>query len=244
MFAVESFAAYALSLLAGALSVLSPCVLPLVPIVLASAVVAHRLGPYALAAGLALSFAAMGVLLASVGISLGIDQALLQNIAAAMLTLFGIVLLSTRLQARFAIATSHISGAGQQALAHVSVDGVWGQFILGVLLGIVWTPCVGPTLGAAITLASQGQSLGRVSLQMALFGIGAGIPLMLLGSLSRQAMTRARERLLLAGKVGKQALGAVMLLLGVLIISGGDKFVQTWLVQASPDWLIRLTTTL
>ncbi len=244
MLAAESFSVFALSLLAGGLSVLSPCVLPLAPIVLASAVIAHRLGPYALAAGLALSFAAIGVLLASVGASLGIDQTLLQNVAAALLILFGIVLLSTRLQARFAIATSHISGAGQQALARVSVDGVWGQFILGLLLGIVWTPCVGPTLGAAITLASQGQSLGRVSLQMALFGIGAGIPLMLLGSLSRQAMIRARGKLLLAGKIGKQGLGAVMLLLGVLIISGSDKLVQTWLVQVSPDWLVRLTSSL
>ena len=244
MLAAESFSAYALSLLAGTLSVLSPCVLPLAPIVLASAVIAHRLGPYALAAGLALSFAAIGVLLASVGASLGIDQTVLQNIAAALLIIFGIVLLSTRLQARFATATSRISGTGQQALARVSVNGVWGQFILGLLLGIVWTPCVGPTLGAAITLASQGQSLGRVSLQMALFGIGAGIPLMLLGSLSRQAMTRARGTLLLAGKIGKQGLGAVMVLLGVLIISGGDKLVQTWLVQVSPDWLVRLTSSI
>lgn len=238
------FASYALSLLAGSLSTLSPCVLPLVPIVLATAVVAHRCGPYVLAAGLALSFTLVGVLLASIGASLGIDQTVLQNIAAVMLMLFGILLLSARLQARFATAASGLSGAGQNMIARLSLDGLPGQFVLGLLLGIVWSPCVGPTLGAAITLASQGQSLGRVTLQMALFGIGAGLPLVLLGSVSRQAMLRLRGKLMTAGKVGKQVLGAVMILLGVLIISGADKLAQTWLVEASPDWLVKLTTSL
>lgn len=241
-------ATYALSLLAGGLSTLSPCVLPLVPIVLATAVAAHRLGPFALAAGLALSFTLVGVLIASIGVSLGIDQEVLQTIAAVMLMVFGVLLLSARLQERFATATSGVSGTGQNLISRVtsrlSLDGLPGQFLLGMLLGLVWSPCVGPTLGAAITLASQGQSLGRVTLQMALFGIGAGIPLMLLGSLSRQSMMKLRGTLLAGGKLGKQILGAVMLLLGVLIISGGDKIAQTWLVQSSPDWLVRLTTSL
>jgi cytochrome c-type biogenesis protein len=235
---------YALSLAAGSLSTLSPCVLPLVPIVLATAVAAHRLGPYALAAGLTLSFSLLGVLLASIGASLGIDQEVLQRMAAAMLIAFGVLLLSTHLQTRFASAASGISGAGQDLISRLSLDGLAGQFVLGLLLGIVWSPCVGPTLGAAITLASQGQSLGRVTLQMALFGIGAGIPLIMLGSLSRQAMTRMRGKLLSLGRRGKQLMGMVMLLLGALILTGSDKLAQTWLVQASPDWLVRLTTSL
>jgi cytochrome c biogenesis protein CcdA len=244
----STLSTYALSLLAGGLSTLSPCVLPLIPIVLATAVAAHRLGPYVLAAGLALSFTLIGILLASLGSVLGIDAELLRNVAAAMLIIFGVLLLSSSLQARFSSATSGLSNAGQTLMSRLSPEGLAGQFMLGVLLGIVWTPCVGPTLGAAITLASQGQSLGRITLQMLLFGIGAGVPLIVLGTLSRQVsrktMTRLRSQLLVAGKLGRQVLGAIMLLIGVLILSGIDKSLQTWLVNVSPDWMVRLTTSL
>jgi len=233
---------YALSIAAGTLSTLSPCVLPLIPILLGTAVAAHRLGPYALAAGLSLSFAVVGIFLASVGASLGLDQTVFRNVAAVLLIGFALVLLSSRLQERFAGAASGLSGAGNNLLAKVSLDGLSGQFVLGLLLGVVWSPCVGPTLGAAITLASQGQDIARVSLVMLLFGIGAGLPLVLIGLLSRQALGRVRNKLLAAGKLGKQILGGVMLVLGIFILTGADKAFETWVLNVAPDWLVNLTT--
>jgi cytochrome c biogenesis protein CcdA len=239
---VFGLATYGLSLAAGSLSTLSPCVLPIIPILLGTAVAAHRFGPYALAAGLALSFALVGILISSAGAAIGLDQPLLRHLAAVVLLGFGLILLSARLQDRFAGATAALSGLGQALLAKVSLDGLTGQFVLGLLLGLVWSPCVGPTLGAAIGLASQGQDLGQVTLSMALFGIGAGAPLVLLGLLSRQAMMRIRGRLLASGKLGKQVLGGVMLVLGVMILSGADKQFETWVLNAAPDWLVNLTT--
>lgn len=129
-------------------------------------------------------------------------------------------------------------------MAGFRFDGLGGQFMLGGLLGIVWSPCVGPTLGAAITLASQGQSLGQVTLLMAVFGLGAGFPLVVLGRLSRQALAKARQKLNLAGQRGKQVLGAFMLLIGALILSGADKAFEAWVLQHAPDWLVRLTTSI
>ena len=101
---------------------------------------------------------------------------------------------------------------------------------------------MGPVLGATITLASQGANLAHVTLVMALFGFGAGLPLILLGLLSRQAMMRVRSKLFTAGKIGKRILGAILLLVGLLIISGLDKQFETLIVAASPDWLISITT--
>lgn len=236
--------AYGLSFVAGSLSTLSPCVLPLVPILLGTAATAHRLGPFVLAAGLTLSFTAVGVFVASLGASLGLDPALFRNLAAVLLIAFGMVLLSSQLQERFALAASGVSGAGQGVLSRLTLDGLPGQFVLGLLLGIVWSPCVGPTLGVAITLASQGQNLAQVALVMALFGLGAGLPLVALGLVSRQAMMRLRGRLLTAGKIGKQALGGLMLLLGVAILTGGDKLFEAWVLQSAPGWLVELTTSL
>jgi cytochrome c-type biogenesis protein len=239
---IASIGVYGLSFLAGVLSVLSPCVLPLVPILVGTALNTHRYGPYALALGLAISFTAVGVFIATVGASIGIDQEVFRNIAAALLITFGIVLLSSALQEKFASVTAGISGSGNNLLSKISTDSLSGQFLLGLLLGVVWSPCVGPVLGATITLASQGVSLGHVTFVMALFGLGAGLPLILLGLLSRQAMMRFRNKLFAAGKIGKRILGIILLLVGLLIITGLDKQLEAIVVSASPDWLIALTT--
>lgn len=239
---IASLGVYSISFLAGVLSILSPCVLPLVPILVGTALNTHRYGPYALALGLAISFTVVGVFIATLGASLGIDQEVFRVIAAALLIIFGTVLLSSTLQEKFASMTSSLSGSGQNLLNYVSTDSLLGQFLLGLLLGIVWSPCVGPVLGATITLASQGQNLGHVTLVMALFGLGAGLPLILLGLLSRQAMMKVRSKLFTAGKVGKRLLGTILLLVGILIISGLDKQLEGFIVAASPDWLISLTT--
>lgn len=235
---------YGISLAAGSLSTLSPCVLPLVPILLASAVTAHRLGPWALAAGLTLSFTVVGVALASAGASLGLDPTTFRTVAAVLLIVFGVLLLSVKLQERFAAATSGLSAAGHGLLARVTLGGLPGQFVLGVLLGIVWSPCVGPTFGAAVTLASQGEELAQVTLVMALFGFGASLPLVLLGLASRGAMTRLRGRLLAAGRGGKKVLGAVMLVLGAFILTGIDKRVEAWIVDVAPPWITQIGTSL
>lgn len=237
-------ASYALAFGAGILSILSPCVLPLLPVILGSAVHQHRYGPFAVAVGMSLSFAIVGTLLASVGASLGLGQGDLQRVAAIILILVGVVLLSRSLQERFAIATSGASSFGSQLLARLSVTGWHGQFLVGLLLGLIWSPCVGPTLGAVITLASQGSDLPQIVAMMALFGLGAGLPIALLGMLSRQAMLAMKGRLQGAGSWGKYVLGIVLILLGVLILSGQDKLVETFLLDHSPQWLIALTTSL
>jgi cytochrome c-type biogenesis protein len=233
---------FGLGYLAGVLSTLSPCVLPLIPIILATAVSAHRFGAFALAAGLTISFAVVGIFLATIGASLGIDQSIFRTIAAVILITFAIVLLSPKLQERFATATSGLSTAGDSLLAKVNLDGLAGQFVVGLVLGIIWSPCVGPTLGAATTLASQGKDLPQIALLMVVFGVGAGTPLIVLGMLSRATMMRVRARLMSAGKWGKYVLGGLLLVLGLAILTGYDKQFEAWVLSIMPDWLNDLTT--
>jgi len=235
-------ATYGLALLAGTLSTLSPCVLPLIPVLLAAAVSAHRWGPLALGVGLAGSFTVVGLLIATVGASLGIDPDNLRIIGAIVLVIFGLVLLLPRLQQLFAHATSRVSASGGTLLARIQGDGIGGQFLVGSVLGVVWSPCVGPTLGAATTLASQGRDLTQIALLMLIFGFGAAAPLVLLGSLSRTRMIAVRGRLLSAGRYGKQAFGAIMVAIGILIATGTDKSLEAWILDQSPQWLTELTT--
>ena len=231
-----------LAFLAGVLSTLSPCVLPLLPIVLGTAVSVHRAGPVALAAGLALSFVIIGLFVATIGFSIGLDAGVFRAAAAVLLIAIGLVLLVPRFQTQFALAAGPVSQWTEQRFGGLSGNGLGGQFGVGVLLGAVWSPCVGPTLGAASLLAAQGSDLGYVAITMLMFGLGAALPLLLLGLLSRETLLRWRERLRTAGKTGKIAMGIILIAVGFLVVSGLDKAIETALVDLSPAWLTELTT--
>ncbi|CAN7781609.1 cytochrome c biogenesis CcdA family protein [Caballeronia sp. LjRoot34] len=235
---------YALGFVAGVVSVLSPCVLPLVPILIASALSKHRFGTLALAGGLGLSFAAVGTVFANLGVNVGLDPEFLRRVAAAVMTVFGIVMLSTRLSAGFAVLGSRVGNIGQGALSSLSGDSLASQFGIGLVLGLVWSPCVGPTLGAATTLAAQGRHLGQIALLMMVFGLGAGAPLVLLGGASRVSLLRSRRPLASLGSVSKTALGLVFVVLGVFVLLGYDRHVESALLSVSPMWLTRVTTSI
>jgi len=236
------FATLGLAYLAGLLSTLSPCVLPLLPLVLGSAASAHRFGPLALALGLASSFVIVGLFVATIGFSIGIDADVFRIGAATLMIVIGAVLIVPLFQARLALAAGPLSQWANARLAGFSTSGLRGQFGVGVLLGVAWSPCVGPTLGAASLLASQAKDLPRVAATMLLFGLGASSPLLAVGILSREMMTKAREHMLSAGGHLKAALGIAFVVIGAAIVTGADKQIETALVEASPQWLTDLTT--
>jgi cytochrome c biogenesis protein CcdA len=231
-----------LSFVTGVLSILSPCVLPLLPIVLGAAASEQKWGPAALAAGLSISFVAIGLFVATVGFSIGLDGDVFRSVAAAFMIAIGIVLMVPRLQTGLAVAGGPIANWADKRRTGLDSGGLGGQFAVGVLLGAVWSPCVGPTLGAASLLAAQGRDLGQVALTMFVFGLGAALPLLALGLVSREAMMRWRHRLAAAGHGLKAGFGAVLAAIGVFVITGLDKTVETALVEASPQWLTDLTT--
>lgn len=228
--------------LAGLLSVLSPCVLPLLPLVLGAAAAEHRLGPAALAAGLALSFTAIGLFVATLGFAVGLDGVVFRRVGAGLLVAVGLVLLVPPAQARLAAAAGPLVNAIDRRFGGRPSVGLSGQFGLGVLLGAVWSPCVGPTLGAASLLAAQGRDLAAVAATMAAFGIGAGLPLLVLGTLSRGLILRARGGMMRLGHGLKAALGLILVIAGLAVLTGFDKALETALVEVSPDWLNALTT--
>ena len=237
-----AFGTLGLAFLAGLLSILSPCVLPLLPIVLGTAASENRLGPAALAAGVAISFVTLGLFIATVGFSLGIDGEIFRKAAAVMMIGLGVVLAMPSLQMSLAAAGGPISNWADQRINGIQSRGLGGQFGIGLLLGAVWSPCVGPTLGAASILAAQGTSLGQVSLTMIAFGVGAAFPLVAVGLLSRRIVAKWRDRLITGGKGAKTAFGVFLAILGLMILIGADKSLETLLVNHSPDWLTNLTT--
>jgi cytochrome c-type biogenesis protein len=234
--------AAAIAFLAGVLSTLSPCVLPLIPIVLAAAVSEHRWAPAALGLGLALSFVVVGLFVATIGFAIGLDTDLFRKAGAVLLIAMGAILAVPFFQSRFALAAGPIGNWAETRLREFSTAGLPGQFLLGLFLGIVWSPCVGPTLGAASVMAARSENLGQVALVMLAFGIGAALPLILIGLLSREALARWRGRLLATGQGARVIMGVVLVVAGVLVATGYDKRAETALLDASPAWLTELTT--
>ena len=224
---------------AGSLSILSPCVLPLVPVVLGTAASKGRYGPILLAAGLVLSFVVIGMFVSLVGFSIGLDGKFFRLISAVMLIAIGLLLAVPFLQRQFAVASGPVGNWVEQRFGGGEAG---GQFGIGLLLGTVWSPCVGPTLGAASLLAAQGHNLGQVAITMISFGLGVAVPLVIIGMMSRELLMRWRGRMLSSGSVVKSVLGALFVFTGVMIISGQDKFLEAALVEASPEWLTTLTT--
>jgi cytochrome c-type biogenesis protein len=224
---------------AGSLSILSPCVLPLVPVVLGTAASKGKYGPTLLAAGLVLSFVVIGMFVSLVGFSIGLDGKFFRAMSAVMLIGIGLLLAVPFLQRQFAVASGPVGNWVDQRFGGGEAG---GQFGIGLLLGAVWSPCVGPTLGAASLLAAQGHNLGQVAITMISFGLGVAVPLVIIGMLSREMLMRWRGRMLSSGSMVKSVLGALFVFTGVMIISGQDKLLEAALVEASPGWLTALTT--
>lgn len=229
---------------AGALTILSPCVLPLVPVVLGSAAQEHRYGPAALAGGLVASFTSIGFILAVFGSRLGVDADQLRLSGAIILGAAGAFLLLPRLQDRIAAALAPmIAWAGDRQLKFDG-SGLGGQVAVGALLGIVWSPCVGPTLGAAIALAAQGKQLAEVALTMAAFACGIAAVLLAIALAGRSLFLKLKSGVAAKAKFGKALLGGILLLVAILIITGLDRKLEAVFVSAAPDWLVALTTAL
>jgi cytochrome c-type biogenesis protein len=229
--------ALALAFVAGLLTALSPCVLPLLPLVVGSAA-RNRYGPTALAAGFVTTFTVIGVLLASLGTALGLSDTIVRSTSAALLVAAGVMTINHRLQDATGRWLSPLASASAKLSARAD-QGVGGQFFIGALLGGVWSPCVGPTLGAALGLATRGETLAHAAAIMAAFGLGSATLLLAAGYASR-AVFGQRLRLLQAGARGRLVFGIVLLLVGASVASGADKVVESVLLARLPQWWIDL----
>ena len=232
---------YVWAYFAGTLTLINPCVLPLLPIIIAAAFQGSRLGPLMLAIGLTLSFAVIGVGVTAFGHLAGIDEGLINRVAAVVMVLFGVVLLVPRAQGVLARVASPLASRANVGIDRVQGAGAGGQLAVGVLLGAVWSPCVGPTLGGAIALAASGDNLGQAGITMFAFGIGVSTVLMALAYGSREILNARRERLMFWMPWAKPAMGAMLLVVGVSVFFHLDRVIESRLLDLMPYWLIDLS---
>jgi cytochrome c biogenesis protein CcdA len=231
-----------LSLIAGSLTTLSPCVFPILPLVLGGAVQANRLAPVAMGVGMAASFALIGIVLGALGPALGIDSDSVRLFGAWMLIAFGLVMLVPVLNQRFTEWMLPIASSANAASSRLDGGSLGGALLLGGVLGLVWSPCSGPLLASALTLvASEGGAM-RGGIILGLFGLGAAIPLVAVAYASRRGFNAARGWVLQRIDGIKKAFGVIILLTGLAILSGADKWLEAQIVGVLPDAWVRATT--
>lgn len=231
----------ATSFLAGLLAILSPCILPIAPILLLSAWQQHRWGPVALVLGLSITFTLLGFILAATGTVIGFSPVRLHVFFSGLLIILGLTFLFPQVENFWLRIISPMAARLHVLSGHPSLNGIGGQFLLGLILGGAWLPCIGPTLGLAINLAHNRQHLSEAMAIMFIYSLGASLPLIVLSYLSRELWVGHQNWAKFA-RQGKKVLGVVLIFMGVLLLTGWIIHVEALMLTYTPSWLLRLTT--
>jgi cytochrome c biogenesis protein CcdA/thiol-disulfide isomerase/thioredoxin len=204
----------AVAFLAGLITSLSPCVLPVLPILLASGATGGGRRPYVLVAGLVASFVAVTLAGAALLDALGLPQDLLRNLGIAMLFLVAATLLWPRL--------AHALERPLYGLTRRRAGDGAGAFVVGLSLGVVFVPCAGPVLAAVSVLAATSEVTVRLALTMVAYAVGAALPMLAVAIGGRRVAQALRPRWL------RPALGGVVAVTAVAIALGEDRRFQTF----------------
>lgn len=203
---------------------------------------ANPWSPVAMGAGMAGSFALIGMFLGALGPALGLDGDSVRLAGAWLLIAFAVVMLIPRFNARFTAWMTPIASAANAASARLDGSSLAGAMALGGVLGLVWSPCSGPLLASALTLVATEGGAARGALVLGVFGVGAAIPLVAVAYASRRGFGAVRNWILEnAGRL-KNAFGLLIGALGIAILTGGDKWVEARIVEILPDAWVNLTT--
>lgn len=209
----EGFLQVALTFVEGLALVFSPCILPVLPFVLASSTGDDRRRPFWVIFGFVVSFSFFALLSRQIFVASGISQDVLQKISFVLLLVLGAFMVIPALETRFAALTQKMATFGQR-IAHGR-----GAFVTGCLIGIVWTPCAGPLMGAALIQVLQSKTDVLAVFSVISFAIGAAAPMLAIALFAQRATSHLRFLMQHTQKI-KQGLGVVVICLALLGLTG------------------------
>jgi cytochrome c biogenesis protein CcdA len=232
------------SFIAGLLTTLSPCVLPILPFLLGSALRKNKKAPLYMVLGLATSFVIVGFAVSRFGTLLGLDSDQIRKGSAVILMLTSLFFLSKKLQALISEKLTSFASLGSTATNKWKLDesSNWDSLLLGGLLGVIWSPCAGPTLGVAVSLASQNGSNAAALQIMIVYAIGAAIPMLLISYGLRSFFLKYQARIVGFSEKSKMFFGIILLAIGIFIFFGLDKSVEAFLLNYLPESWVDLIT--
>ncbi len=202
----------------GMLSFINPCVLPVVPAVVAYSTESGKSRPIAVAIGLSISFTVMGVIANVFGSALRGYLSLFRVAAGFIVIFFGLYMLFRVIGealGKLRPAFTRVNLGGR--LTSINSDGAFGGLVLGISLGFVWTPCIGPILGSILTMvAMEGDMVSGVFLLL-IYSVGFNIPLLILAYASNTTVSHLSSLSKHGGTI-KKISGVVLILAGIYMI--------------------------
>lgn len=227
----------ALAFVAGVITILSPCVLPLLPMILATATQEGKARPFGVIVGFVLAFTAATLALSALVRLLGVPPDINRTLSAVVLALLGLVLIIPGLQLQFERLAGGLAG---QAPSSAS-NGFGGGVVVGLGLGLAWSPCVGPIMASMITLAlNQSVGPGAIAVTLA-FSLGTALPMAAVLFGGRQLVRRLSWFQSHAATI-QRIFGIVLLLTALAIWLGWDRNIQITLLEWFPGWEGLLTS--
>ena len=233
---------WGLSWLAGSLSIFSPCVFPLLPMVLGGVVQDSRWGPLAMGAGMVMSFATLGLLLGALGPATGLNSAHVRMLGAVLLMGLGLLIWVPILNEHFTQWMTPLASGVNALSTRLHGHTLGSAFLLGALLGLVWSPCSGPLLASALIMAASDGGALPGTVVLGFFGWGAATPLVAVAYASRKGFLSMRQQVEAHGEQAKKIMGAVIFTTGFAVVSGADKWLEAKLLTMLPErWLQAIT---
>jgi len=236
-----------LALIAGFLSTLQPCVLPLIPIVLGGAIYQNKYAPIYIGLGMVIFYTLIGAITGFIEPLFGFEPSEFKTIGAIMMVASGIILLAPHIFTGLRGAYSGVINRLNQSSSSLSFDSPIACLLLGAILSLIWAPCAGPMLASALTLltsgmmndgASPGNGVLQGSILLGLYGLGAAFPLVVLAYVTRTVFAHWREGLLKAQNLLTKLLGIFFLVFGLLILTGVMAKVEIYILSILPEpWL-------
>lgn len=225
-----------LAFAAGLLTIGSPCVLPMLPILLGATVGRNDPArPLFIILGFTVTFALVAFVFGLFPSVLGLSQETLRTAAVVLLLLFGTLMIWPRLYERLAIHLGAVaSSAGR--IGHAG-PGKFGAAILGASLGAVWAPCAGPVLGSILTLIASAERLDHAAAMLSFYSLGAAVPMLAIAYGGQYASTHVR-RIVRYARPLQQGFGLVVILIAVAIFYQFDSVATVWLSNFYPDTLV------
>lgn len=227
-----------IAFVSGILTVLSPCVFPILPIILASGIDGNTKRIKGVITGLVVSFTSASLLLATIVRVLEIPAETVRLVAVGLLVIFGLSLVFPILWER---TQTWIETQWHFQPAQNPGSGFSGGFITGVSLGIVWTPCIGPVLAAVATLAAVGSFSFTAVLIAFAYALGTGLPLYLIAKGGSAVSTKLNMVKTQNQKI-RQVFGLIILTTALFIWTGADRSLQAWTLSNLPESWTQLTT--